>query len=54
MVCKSRFTFNQITNDDVIKESMSDRGFNSHESPQKVNKKIMEFYVLPKKMSVMN
>ena len=48
MVCKSRFTFNQITNDDVIKESMSDRGFNSYESPQKVNKKIMEFYDVAK------
>ena len=32
MACKSRFTFNQIANDDFIKESMCDRGFNSYDS----------------------
>ena len=36
MVCKSRFTFNQIANDDFIKESMCDRGFNSHDSPNTI------------------
>ena len=44
MVCKSRFTFNQVANDDFIKESMRDRGMTSHDSPQTIRKKVMEFY----------
>ena len=48
MACKSRFTFNQIANDDFIKESMRDRGFNSHDSPETIKKKVMEFYDVAK------
>ena len=49
MVCKSRFTFNQIANDDFIKESMRDRGFNSHDSPETIKVKVMEFYDVAQK-----
>ena len=48
MACKSCFTFNQIANDDFIKESMRDRGFNSHDSPETIKKKVMEFYDVAK------